>query len=88
MSAQENPYHLFTKSILADWKAQDVTYIKVEELTSINGIAMFELIPDSEMLDSDTETIYPIDSEDIDDMLLPHSKIRFLVHAIYLADED
>lgn len=89
MSDQErNPYHLFTKTILSNWKSQHVTYIKVEELTSINNTTMYELIPDSELLDGNQETLYPIDSEDILDMLLPNSKIRFLVHDIYLADND
>ena len=88
MAAETNPYQLFTKEILTSWKAQDVTYIKVEELTSINGVSMFELIPDSELLDGDNETVYPVDAEDVDDMLLPHPKMRFLVHSIYLAEED
>ncbi|MBE8720780.1 hypothetical protein [Sphingobacterium pedocola] len=89
MSDQEkNPYQLFTKTILLNWKSQHVTYIKVEELTSINNITMYELIPDSELLDGDQETLYPIESEDILDMLLPNPKIRFLVHNVYLADDE
>lgn len=90
MNEQErNPYHLFTQTILDNWKAQEVDYIKVEELTSVGNITMFELIPDSELLDAGgTETLYPIDSEDVEDMLIPSKHARFVVHEIYLADED
>lgn len=89
MSHQEhNPYQLFTKTILSNWKSQHITYIKVEELTSVNNVTIYELIPDSELLDGDQETLYPIESEDILDMLLPNPKIRFLVHDIYLAENE
>jgi hypothetical protein len=85
---EQNPYQLFTQTILDNWKAQEVDYIKVEELSTMNNITMFELIPDSELLDSANETLYPIDSEDVEDMLIPSRNARFLVHEIYLADED
>ncbi|GGH12563.1 hypothetical protein FAZ19_09135 [Sphingobacterium alkalisoli] len=89
MSDQENnPYQLFTEIILSNWKSQHVKYIKMEELTSINNITIYELIPDSELLDGDQETLYPIDSEDIKDILLPNPTTRFLVHDIYLADDQ
>lgn len=84
----KNPYQLFTKTILNSWKAQNVEYIKVEELSTIDTITIFELIPDSELLDSANETLYPIDSEDLEDMLIPSKNTRFLVHEIYLAEED
>lgn len=89
MTQQErNPYQLFNEIILENWKAQQVDYIKVEELSTINNVTLFELIPDSELLDSAHETLYPIDSEDVEDMLIPSKNTRFLVHEIYLADED
>ena len=88
MSKQENPYQLFTKEILQLWVAQDVTYIKVEELSIIDGVTFFELIPDSELLDGgEVDTLYPLDSEDVEEMLLPSKTVRFVVHSIYL-DED
>ncbi|UZJ64156.1 hypothetical protein OKW96_17475 [Sphingobacterium sp. KU25419] len=59
---------------------------KVEELSQTNGITFFELIPDSEMLDADTETLYPIDSEDVLDMFTPEKHVKFVVHDIYMAD--
>lgn len=89
MAEQEhNPYQLFTQRILNDWKSQGVNYIKVEELSAINTITLFELIPDSELLDMDYETMYAIDSEDVLDMLIPSTNTRFLVHEVYLADEE
>lgn len=83
-----NPFQLFTQTILDNWKAKDVNYIKIEELATKDNVTFFELIPDSELLDSANETVYPIDSEDVDDLLIPSSNTRFLVHEIYLADED
>ena len=83
---EKNPYQLFNKTIWSNWKSQDVICIKVEELSQTNGITFFELIPDSEMLDADAETLYQIDSEDIFDMLLPNPHIKFVVHDIYMAD--
>ncbi|ULT25409.1 hypothetical protein KUH03_42670 [Sphingobacterium sp. E70] len=53
MSMQANTYQLFSKEILSTWKNQDVSYIKVEELSTIEGITFFELIPDSELLDGE-----------------------------------
>lgn len=89
MSTQEqNPYQVFSQEILDNWKSEDVNYIKVEELSVINNITLFELIPDSELVDVDHETMYAIDSEDIEDMLIPNKNTRFLVHQIYLSEED
>jgi len=88
MSLQENTYQLFTKEILSIWKTQDVSYIKVEELSVIDGVTFFELIPDSELLDGGGhDTLYSIDSEDIEDMLLPSKNIRFVVHSVYLEED-
>lgn len=85
---EKNPYQLFNKTIWSNWKSQDVICIKVEELSQNNGITFFELIPDSEMLDADTETLYPIDSEDVLDMFTPEKHVKFVVHDIYMADLD
>ena len=84
---EENPYQLFTQEILDNWIAEEVEYIKVEELSVINGVTLFELIPDSEMLDEANETLYPIDSEDVEDMLIPSKSTKFLVHKIYLTED-
>ena len=40
------------------------------------------------MLDADTETLYPIDSEDVLDMFTPEKHVKFVVHDIYMADLD
>lgn len=88
MSNQANNYQLFSEKILSLWKSQDVSYIKVEELSIVEGITFFELIPDSELLDDGgTDTLYAIDSEDVEDMILFNKNIKFVVHNIYL-DED
>lgn len=85
----KNPYQLFLKEILENWTQQAVEYVKVEELSVVNGITLFELIPDSELLDGgDTDIYYPIDSEDVEDMLLPSKTVRFVVHDIYTAELD
>ncbi len=85
----KNPYQLFSKEILENWTQQAVEYVKVEELSVVNGITLFELIPDSELLDGgDTDIYYPIDSEDVEDMLLPSKTVRFVVHDIYTAELD
>lgn len=89
MSNKENPYQLFSKEILANWISQSVTFLKVEELSVIDGVTFFELIPDSELLDAgEVDTLYPIDSEDVEEMLLPSPKVRFVVHDIYLEEEE
>lgn len=89
MSAEKNSYQLFTLEILNNWKNQDVAYIKVEELSATNYIIFFELIPDSELIDGgDTDILYPIDSEDVEDMLIPSKTARFLVHDIYMDGLD
>lgn len=88
MSMQVNTYQLFSKEILSIWKSQDVSYIKVEELSTIEGITFFELIPDSELLDGgELDTLYTIDSEDVDDMLLFSKNVKFVVHNIYLEED-
>jgi hypothetical protein len=84
---KENPYQLFTAKILNDWKNSGVKYIKLVELETNLSVKFFELIPDSEIPDSE-ETIYPIDSDDISELLEPEAKVKFLVHDIYLEEDD
>ena len=85
---QANTYQLFSGGILSIWKNQGVSYIKVEELSTIEGITFFELIPDAELLDGgEVDTLYAIDSEDVDDMLLFSKNVRFVVHKIYLEED-
>ena len=83
----KNPYVLFTEQILKDWKANGVDYIKLVELDTDLTVKFFELIPDSEIPDAG-ETIYHIDSEDITELLQPIKHARFLVHEIYLEEEE
>ncbi len=85
---QTNTYQLFSDAILSIWKNQGVSYIKVEELSTIEGITFFELIPDAELLDGgEVDTLYAIDAEDVDDMLLFSKNVRFVVHNIYLEED-
>lgn len=88
MSNQASNYQLFSTDILVLWRSQNVSYIKVEELSVVDGVTFFELIPDSELLDEGgIDTLYPIDSEDVEDMIVFNRHIKFVVHDIYL-DED
>jgi hypothetical protein len=82
----ENPYVQFNAKILTYWKADGVKYVKLVELETDLPVKFFELIPDSEIPDS-AETIYPISSEDIEELLEPSAKVKFLVHQIYLDEE-
>lgn len=82
-----NPYVKFDAQILNDWKANGVGYIKLVQLETDLPVQFFELIPNSEIPDSG-ETIYHIDSEDITELLLEQKKVKFLVHEIYLEEED
>ena len=82
----ENPYQLFNAQILNDWKQNGITYIKLVELDSDLAIKFFELIPNSEITDSG-DTIYHIDSEDVEDLLEPSPQVKFLVHEIYLEED-
>lgn len=83
----DNPYQLFNARILEDWKNNGVKYIKLVELEANMAVKFFELIPDSEIPDSG-ETIYPIDSDDISELLEPAARVKFLVHDIYLEEEE
>lgn len=83
---RSNPYHQFNSEILENWKGNGVKYIKLVELDTDLSVKFFELIPDSEIPDSD-DTIYPIGSDDITELLEPVAKVKFLVHEIYLDEE-
>lgn len=83
----DNPYVQFNAKILNDWKKDGVKYIKLVELDTDLPVKFFELIPDSEIPDSE-ETIYPIYSDDINELLEPMAKVKFLVHEIYLEEEE
>ncbi|KAA8477168.1 hypothetical protein BDE36_2957 [Arcticibacter tournemirensis] len=85
VNKQENPYRLFDQEILQFWKDDGVKYIKLVELQTNLRTRFFELIPDSEIPDSD-ETIYSIDSDDITELLEDGGNIKFLVHEIYLGE--
>lgn len=86
-NGNSNPYTQFNAQILKDWKDNGITYIKLVELESDLPVKFFELIPNSEIPDTG-ETIYHIDSEDITELLEPLKKVKFLVHEIYLEEED
>ena len=83
----KNPYVLFTSAILKDWKANGVNYIKLVPLETGLAVDFFELVPNSEIPDTG-ETIYNIDSEDVTELLEKSSKVKFVVHEIYLEEED
>ena len=84
---ERNPYVLFTSAILKDWKENGVKYIKIIPLETGLGVDFFELIPDSEIPDSG-ETIYNIHSDDVAELLEKSNKVRFVVHEVYLEEED
>lgn len=84
---RNNPYVLFNAQILKDWKDNGVQYIKIVDLDSDLAVKFFELIPDSEIPDAG-ETIYHIDSDDITELLEPLKHAKFLVHEIYLEEEE
>lgn len=85
--AKDNPYVQFNAKIWNNWKNDGVRYVKVIELETDLPVKFFELIPDSEIPDSG-ETIYAIDSEDIEELLEQLPKVKFLVHEIYLDGEE
>jgi hypothetical protein len=83
---RSNPYQQFNSEILENWKNNGVKYIKLVELDTDLPVKFFELIPDSEIPDSE-ETIYPIGSDDITELLEQLPQVKFLVHDIYLDEE-
>lgn len=85
-ATKENPYHLFSQEIWSNWKKQEVSYVTIEELTETNGVTFFEIIPDADLLDGDDDTFYTLDSDEVLDMLEENTKVKFVVHDIYLED--
>ncbi|TCC89960.1 hypothetical protein FBD94_02565 [Pedobacter hiemivivus] len=83
----KNPYVQFNAQILKDWKDNGVDYIKLVELVTDLPVKFFELVPNSEIPDAG-ETIYHIDSEDITELLEPLKHVKFLVHEIYLEEDE
>jgi len=83
----KNPYVQFNAQILKDWKDNGVNYIKLVELVTDLPVKFFELVPNSEIPDAG-ETIYHIDSEDITELLEPLKHVKFLVHEIYLEEDE
>lgn len=84
---EKNPYVLFNATILQDWKNNDVNYIKIVPLNTGLAVQFFELIPNSEIPDAG-ETIYNIHSEDVTELLEQSGKVKFVVHEVYLEEED
>jgi len=84
-NTSKNPYCLFTADILDSWKQSDVKYVKVVELETDLSVKFFELIPNSEIQDSE-EMIYNIHSEDLFELLEDNANMKFLVHEIYLEE--
>ncbi|TCD00182.1 hypothetical protein [Pedobacter psychroterrae] len=84
---ERNPYVLFTSSILKDWKDNGVNYIKIVALDTDLAVQFFELVPNSEIPDTG-ETIYNIHSEDVTELLEKSNKVKFVVHEIYLEEDD
>jgi hypothetical protein len=83
---RSNPYQHFNSEIIENWKNNALKYIKLVELDTDLPVKFFELIPDSEIPDSE-ETIYPIGSDDITELLEQLPQVKFLVHDIYLDEE-
>jgi hypothetical protein len=52
------------------WKSQDVSYVKVEELSIVEGITFLNLYQIPNFDEGGVETLYAIDSEDVADMLV------------------
>lgn len=80
-------YTEFNAAIRKDWIAEGVNYIKIVELVDTGKVTVFELIPNSEIPESD-DLIHNIHSEDIDDLLEPAARVKFLVHEIYLDEPE
>ncbi len=65
-----------------------MSYVKVEELSQYGAVTFYELIPDSELLDEgDHDTLYPINSDEVWDMIVPINNMKFVVHNVYLEED-
>ncbi|MBC8984183.1 hypothetical protein H9X96_00155 [Pedobacter sp. N36a] len=80
-------YVEFDGNILKDWIDNGVNYVKIVNLNLSGSIEAFELIPNSEIPETG-DLIHPILSEDIADLLETMEKVKFLVHEIYLEEEE
>ncbi|WP_316752486.1 hypothetical protein [Pedobacter gandavensis] len=80
-------YVEFDAKILKDWIDNGVNYVKIVDLNVKGSIEAFELIPNSEIPDTG-DLIHHILSEDIEDLLDTMEKVKFLVHEIYLEDDE
>ncbi|ALL07173.1 hypothetical protein QG516_24080 [Pedobacter gandavensis] len=80
-------YVEFDANILKDWIDNGVNYVKIVNLNLSGSIEAFELIPNSEIPETG-DLIHHILSEDIEDLLETMEKVKFLVHEIYLEEEE
>ncbi|WP_316821015.1 hypothetical protein [Pedobacter gandavensis] len=80
-------YVEFDANILKDWINNGVNYVKIVNLNLGGSIEAFELIPNSEIPETG-DLIHHILSEDIEDLLVTMEKVKFLVHEIYLEEEE
>lgn len=80
-------YVEFDANILKDWIDNGVNYVKIVNLNLSGNIEAFELIPNSEIPETG-DLIHHILSEDIEDLLETMEKVKFLVHEIYLEEEE
>ncbi|MBB2150377.1 hypothetical protein [Pedobacter gandavensis] len=80
-------YVEFDANILKDWIENGVNYVKIVNLNLSGSIEAFELIPNSEIPETG-DLIHHILSEDIEDLLETMEKVKFLVHEIYLEEDE
>ncbi|WP_316841779.1 hypothetical protein [Pedobacter gandavensis] len=80
-------YVEFDANILKDWIDNGVNYVKIVNLNLRGSIEAFELIPNSEIPETG-DLIHHILSEDIEDLLETMEKVKFLVHEIYLEEDE
>ena len=78
-------YVEFNETILKDWIANGVKYVKMIEVEVNGPYEAFELVPNSEIPDTG-EVIHNIHSEEIADLLIKMPRIKFLVHEVYLEE--
>lgn len=80
-------YVEFSAEILQDWIDSGVSYIKLVEVEMVAPYSAFELIPNSE-IPEEGEMIHNIHSEDISELLEGMELVKFLVHEVYLEEEE
>lgn len=84
---QASQYFFFNQEILDSWVDSGIKLVKLVELESGTPVKYFELIPDPEFPSAD-DTIYPIDAEDITELVEPIEQVKFVVHEIYLEMDE